>query len=79
MTINHVYCVKAKIVFDNLFTYSELSDRTRPIDDYIEKAVSLMVAYDFMTANIVDADTGTAYVRMEKDWQDDCLNEPDSD
>ena len=79
MTINHVYCVKAKIVFDNLFTYSGLSDRTRPIDDYIEKAVSLMAAYDFMTANIVDVDTDTAYVYMEKDWQDDSMNEPDSD
>lgn len=79
MTINHVYKVKAKIVFDNMFTYSGLSDTARPIDDYIEKAVSLMAAYDFMTANIVDADTNSAFVRMEKDWQDDCMNEPDSD
>jgi hypothetical protein len=38
----------------------------------MDAARSYMGEYNFVTATIVDTETGEVVVEMERDWQDDC-------
>ena len=71
MTIKYMMTLKADIVFDGDFTYSGMNDKYHSLDDLMDTARSYMGEYNFMTATIVDAETGEVMVEMERDWQDD--------
>lgn len=74
MTIKYTMTLRANIVFDSIFTYSGMSDGC-PLDDLIEKAKYCMSEYNFVTADIVDAETGEVLVEVEQDWQEDEFND----
>lgn len=71
MTIKYMMTLQADIVFDGDFTYSGMNDKYHSLDDLMDTARSYMGEYNFMTATIVDAETGEIMVEMERDWQDD--------
>ena len=75
MTINYVLTVKADIVLDGDFTYSGMADRYYSLTEYIDKARFYMGEYGFVSATIVDAETGEVLVEMESD----CNDFPDDD
>ena len=79
MTINLIMTVKACIYFDGSFNYENLASKYVSLDKLIDTAKSLMNTYGFMTANIVDAETGEVLVIMERDWQDEDCNDCDDD
>lgn len=71
MTIKYMMTLQADIVFDGDFTYSGMNDKYHSLDDLMDTARSYMGEYNFVTATIVDAETGEVVVEMERDWQDD--------
>ena len=79
MTINFTMTVKAYIYFDGSFNYENFASNYVSLTDIIDKAKSLMNDYGFMTANIVDAETGEVLVTMERDWQDENCDDCDDD
>ena len=72
MKISYLGQFRADIVFDGDFTYSGMNDKYHSLDELMDTARSYMGEYNFMTATIVDAETGEVMVEMERDWQDDC-------
>ena len=76
MTIKYTMTLKANIIFDGDFTYSKLNNECHTLDELMDTARSYMGEYNFITAAIVDAETGKVVVEMERDWQDDCDDEP---
>ena len=77
MTIKYMMTLKADIVFDGDFTYSGMNDKYHSLDELMDTARSYMGEYNFMTATIVDTETGEVIVEMERDWQDDCDDNDD--
>ena len=76
MKISYLGQFRADIVFDGDFTYHGMNDDYHQLQDYIEKATHFMGEYNFMTAAIVDTETGEVLVEMERD-ANDCY--PDDD
>lgn len=79
MTIKYMMTLKADIVFDRDFTYSGMNDKYHSLDDLMDTARSYIREYGFITATIVDTETGEAIVEMERDWQDDCDDDDDDE
>lgn len=72
MTINYIGTFKADIIFDGEMTYHGMSmnDNYHPLQEYIDKAIYLMGMYGFVSAAIVDTETGEVIVEMESDCND---------
>lgn len=75
MTIKYVGTFKADITLDGGMTYHGMNDHYHPLQEYIDKATYLMGEYGFVSAEIVDAETGEVIVEMESDC-DDFPDEP---
>lgn len=70
MTINYVGTLKADICFEGGMTYHGMNDNYHVLQEYIDKAISLMTAYGFMAAQIVDYETGEIFVELKSDYND---------
>ena len=70
MTINYIGTLKAEICFDGDMTYKGMNDSYYPLQKYIDKATHLMGVYGFVSAQIVDCETGEIMVEMESDCND---------
>ena len=70
MTINYIGTLKADICLDGDFTYNGMNDAYHPLQEYIDKATCFMSEYGFVTAQIVDCETGEIIVEMESDCND---------
>ena len=68
MKINYLGALKAEICFEGDMTYKGLCDAYHPLQEYIYRATYLMNKYDFVTAQIVDCETGELMVEMENDY-----------
>ena len=78
MKITYLTHVNAIIIFDGLLRYDEMNDKFHPLQDYLTKAEWLMNEYGFVQAQIVDNDSGTCIVEMERDddYDDVAADEP---
>lgn len=70
MTINYIGTLKADICLDGDFTYHGMNDAYHPLQEYIDKATYFMGEYGFVSAQIVDCETGEIIVEMESDCND---------
>lgn len=70
MTVNYILRTRADIILDGDFTYHGMNDTDHPIQDYVDKATYFMGEYGFVSAAIVDSDTGEVLVEMESDCND---------
>ena len=70
MKINYTMTVKATILFDGIFEHNLLSDRYFPMETIIANAESHMNYYNFVSAKILDAETGEILVELESDKND---------
>lgn len=70
MKISYLGQFRADIVFDGDFTYHGMNDAYHPLQEYIDKATYLMGEYGFVSAQIVDCETGEIIVEMESDCND---------
>ncbi len=70
MKINCVGTLKAEIYLEGDMTYCGMRDTYHPLQEYIDKATYLMDEYGFITAQIVDCETGEIMVEMESDCND---------
>ena len=70
MKINFIGTLKAEICFDGDMTYNGMNDSYYPLQKYIDKATYIMGVYGFVTAQIVDCETGEIVVEMESDCND---------
>ena len=70
MTINYIGTFKADICLDGDMTYHGMNDAYHPLQEYIDKATYLMGEYGFVSAQIVDCETGEIIVEMESDCND---------
>lgn len=68
MTVNYIGTVKADICFDGNFTYHGMNDDYHSLQKYIDKASFFMGEYGFVSAQIVDCETGEIIVEMETDY-----------
>ena len=75
MTINYISSFKADILFDGDMTYHGMDDHYHLLQEYIDKATYFMDKYGFISAQIVDCETGEIIVEMEND----CNDVPDDD
>lgn len=70
MKINYIGTFKADICLDGDMTYHGMNDGYHPLQEYIDKATYLMGEYGFVSAQIVDTETGEIIVEMESDCND---------
>lgn len=70
MTINYIGTLKADICLEGNFTYHGMNDAYHPLQEYINKATYFMGEYGFVSAQIVDYETGEIIVEMESDCND---------
>lgn len=66
MNINCVGAVKAEIYFDNGMAYLGMNDTCHHLQEYIDKAASIMTEYGFVTAQIVDCKTDEILVEIKE-------------
>lgn len=76
MTINYIGTLKAEICFDDGMTYKGMNDSYYSLQKYIDKATYLMGMYGFVSAQIVDCETGEIIVEMESDCNDFLNDDP---
>lgn len=72
MKINYIGTLNADIYLDGDMTYHGMSmnNAYHPLQEYIDKATYLMGEYGFVSAQIVDCETGEIIVEMENDCDD---------
>jgi hypothetical protein len=70
MTINYIGTLKADICLEGVFTYHGMNDAYHPLQEYIDKATYFMGEYGFVSAQIVDCETGEIIVEMETEYND---------
>ena len=70
MTINYIGTLKADIYLDGNFTYHGMNNAYHPLQEYIDKATYFMDEYSFVSAQIVDCETGETIVEMETEYND---------
>lgn len=70
MTINYIGTLKADICLEGNFTYHGMNDAYHPLQEYIDKATYFMNEYGFVSAQIVDCETGEIIVEMETEYND---------
>ena len=70
MTINYIGTLRADICLDGDFTYHGMNDDYHQLQEYIDKATYFMGEYGFVSAQIVDCETGEIIVEMESDCND---------
>ena len=70
MKISYLGQFRADIIFDGDFTYHGMNDDYHQLQDYIDKATYFMGEYGFVSAQIVDCETGEIIVEMESDCND---------
>ena len=70
MKINYVGTLKAEICFEGNLTYTGMHDTYHPLQEYVDKATYLMNEYGFISAQIVDSETGEIIVEMETVYND---------
>ena len=70
MTINYIGTLKADICLEGNFTYHGMNDAYHPLQEYIDKATYFMGEYGFVSAQIVDCETGEIIVEMETEYND---------
>lgn len=70
MTINYIGTLKADICLEGNFTYHGMNDAYHPLQEYIDKATYFMSEYGFVSAQIVDCETGEIIVEMETEYND---------
>lgn len=75
MTIKCIMTVKAYIYFDGNFKYEALASQSVSLDQLINTAKYYIGEYGFVSATVVDAETGEVLVEMESD----CNDLPDDD
>lgn len=70
MTINYVGTLKADITLDGILTCHDMNDHYYTLQEYIDRATYLMGEYGFVSAEIVDIETGNVIIEMESDCND---------
>lgn len=70
MKINYIGTFTADICLDGDMTYHGMNKGYHSLQEYVDKATCLMWEYGFVSAAIVDLETGEVIVEMERDCND---------